>query len=112
MAGSPPAILDRSRTVTGPCLSSTTVSGLFTSLAPGPHALRALAYVHRYVYIEMKRRELERRLRDLGWVFERHGGRHDVWCNAARSFTEYVPRHAEINERLARAILKRAAERK
>ena len=58
----------------------------------------------------MKRRELERRLRDLGWVFERHGGKHDVWCNAERSFTEYVPRHAEINER-ARAILKRAAER-
>ena len=60
----------------------------------------------------MKRRELERQLRELGFVFERHGGKHDVWCNADRSFTAYVPRHAEINERLARAILKRAAERR
>ena len=58
----------------------------------------------------MKRRELERRLRDLGWVFERHGGRHAVWGNAAHSLTEYVPRHAESNERLARSLLKRAAE--
>ncbi len=60
----------------------------------------------------MKRRELERRLRDLGWVLQRHGGKHDVWSNSDESFTEYVPRHAEINEMLARAILKRAAERK
>jgi predicted RNA binding protein YcfA (HicA-like mRNA interferase family) len=60
----------------------------------------------------MKRRELERRLRDLGWVLARHGGKHDVWSNADGSFTEYVPRHAEIHEMLARAILKRAAERK
>ncbi len=60
----------------------------------------------------MKRRELERRLRDLGWLFQRHGGKHDVWSNSEGSFTEYVPRHAEINERLAQAILKRAAERK
>ena len=59
----------------------------------------------------MKRRELERQLRDLGWVPERHGGKHDVRCNADRSLMEYVPRHAEINERLARAILSRAAER-
>ena len=67
---------------------------------------------HRSVYNrEMKRRELERRLRDLGWRFQRHGGKHDVWCNGDGSFTEYVPRHAGINERLARAILKRAKER-
>ena len=60
----------------------------------------------------MKRRELERRLRDLGWVLQRHGGKHDVWTSSDKAFTEYVPRHAEINEMLARAILKRAAERK
>jgi mRNA interferase HicA len=60
----------------------------------------------------MRRRKLERRLRDLGWVLQRHGGKHDVWSNADGSFTEFVPRHAEINERLARAILKRAAERR
>ena len=59
----------------------------------------------------MKRRDLERRLRDLGWTLQRHGGKHDVWTNADHLFTEYVPRHAEINERLARAILRRAKER-
>ena len=60
----------------------------------------------------MKRRELERRLRELGWALQRHGGRHDVWTNAEGTFTEFVPRHAEVNERLARVILKRAKERK
>jgi len=60
----------------------------------------------------MKRRELERRLRDLGWVLQRHGGKHDVWHNSDGSFTEYVPRHTEINEKLARAVVKRATERK
>ena len=42
---------------------------------------------------------------------QRHGGKHDVWTNADGSFREYGPRHAEINERLARAVLKRAKER-
>ncbi len=72
-----------------------------------------LAKVHISVYaITMKRRELERRLRDLGWKLQRHGGNHDVWSSPDGSFSEYVPRHAEVNERLARAILKRAKERK
>ena len=60
----------------------------------------------------MKRRELERRLRQMGWRLQRHGGRHDVWTNGNGSATEYVPRHADINERLARLILKRAEERR
>jgi mRNA interferase HicA len=59
----------------------------------------------------MKRKELERRLREFGWKFLRNGGKHDVWMSADGSFTEYVPRHAEINERLARIILKRAKEK-
>jgi len=60
----------------------------------------------------MKRRNLERRLRRLGWTLQRHGGKHDVWTNADGSFAEYVPRHAELHETLARAILKRAEERR
>ena len=59
----------------------------------------------------MKRRELERRLRARGWTLERHGGKHDVSVNADDSLTEYVPRHPEINERLAQVILRRAKER-
>ena len=60
----------------------------------------------------MKRRELERRLLALDWTLQRHGGKHDVWINSNGSFTEYIPRHAEIHERLARSILKRAEERR
>lgn len=54
----------------------------------------------------MKRRELERRLRNLGWHLVRHGARHDVWSDGERQ--EAVPRHAEINDKLAAAILARA----
>jgi len=54
----------------------------------------------------MKRRELEKDLRQLGWEFLRHGGRHDVWTDGERE--EAIPRHTEINEKLARAILRRA----
>ncbi len=57
----------------------------------------------------VKRRELEAELRKLGWRFERHGGKHDVWTDGERS--EPIPRHKEINELLARAILRRAGKR-
>jgi len=72
-----------------------------------------VACVHVCVYIEtVKGKELERRLRGLGWIFQRHGGKHDVWVNADGSFSEFVPRHMEINEKLAQVILRRAKERK
>ncbi len=54
----------------------------------------------------MKRRDLEKRLRELGWVLVRHGTRHDVWGKGDRELT--VPRHNEINEYTARAILREA----
>ncbi len=54
----------------------------------------------------MKKRDLEKSLRQLGWTFLRHGKRHDVWTDGERE--EAIPRHSEINERLARAILRRA----
>ncbi|MCX6102240.1 MAG: type II toxin-antitoxin system HicA family toxin [Proteobacteria bacterium] len=54
----------------------------------------------------MKRRDLEKRLRQLGWYFLRHGGNHDVWTNGIER--EEVPRHNEVNELLARKILKHA----
>jgi mRNA interferase HicA len=58
----------------------------------------------------VKRRDLEARLRELGWSFLRHGGNHDVWSDGDR--LEYVPRHSEINENLARKILGKAAMKK
>jgi len=71
-----------------------------------------LAMVHVCVYIRiMKRRDLERRLREMGWTLRRHGGKHDVWISADGAFTEFVPRHPEINEKLAQVILRRTKER-
>jgi mRNA interferase HicA len=52
----------------------------------------------------MKRRELEKRLRDAGWSLIRHGGNHDIWGGMASK----RPRHDEINEHLARKILRKA----
>ena len=56
----------------------------------------------------MKRRELERRLAALGWRLARHGARHDLWQRGEH--TEAVPRHAQINQQLAKAILRRAKQ--
>jgi mRNA interferase HicA len=53
----------------------------------------------------MKRRDLEKLLRQYGWKFLRHGGRHDIWTDEEKE--EPIPRHREINEKLARAILRR-----
>jgi mRNA interferase HicA len=54
----------------------------------------------------MKRRELERRLTAAGWSCIRHGGNHDIWAKG--DMQEPVPRHAEINEQLAKKILRKA----
>ena len=56
----------------------------------------------------VKRRDLEKRLSERGWRFLRSGSKHDVWTDGERE--EAIPRHREINERLARAILRRAAK--
>lgn len=57
----------------------------------------------------MKRRELEEALRKVGWSFLRHGANHDVWTDGEQQ--EPIPRHSEINEKLARAILRRASRK-
>jgi predicted RNA binding protein YcfA (HicA-like mRNA interferase family) len=54
----------------------------------------------------MKRRDLEKKLQDLGLRLVRNGARHDVWSNGEREIA--VPRHGEINECTAKAILKEA----
>ena len=53
----------------------------------------------------MKQRDLIKRLEDGGFVFERHGSNHDVYVRGFER--EEIPRHKEINEKLAKAILKR-----
>ncbi len=54
----------------------------------------------------MRRRDLGRALRALGWRLVRRGGRHDVWARDEREVV--VPRHREINEYTAKAILRDA----
>lgn len=53
----------------------------------------------------MKRRVLIRKLESAGFVFERHGGEHDVYRRG--NDLEQVPRHKEINEITALKILRK-----
>jgi mRNA interferase HicA len=63
------------------------------------------------VYTEVvKKKELERRLLLLGWWFLKHGKKHDIWTNG--NSIEVLPRHNEVNERLAKAILRNAEKEK
>lgn len=53
----------------------------------------------------MKRTDLENKLKKKGWKYLRSGGNHDIWTNGKD--IEAIPRHKEINENLAKAIIKR-----
>lgn len=53
----------------------------------------------------MKQRDLIQRLIKGGFFFERHGSNHDIYIRGSER--EEIPRHKEINESLARAILRR-----
>ena len=53
----------------------------------------------------MNQRDLVKKLEDSGFVFERHGSNHDIYTRGEEK--EEVPRHKEIDERLAKAIIKR-----
>lgn len=55
----------------------------------------------------MKRRDLVRRLERAGCVLVRHGGAHDWYTNPETRQSQPVPRHAEVNEWLARSILRK-----
>ena len=46
-----------------------------------------------------------KKLEAAGFTLERHGGNHDVYVRG--SDEEQVPRHKEIDERLARAIIRK-----
>lgn len=53
----------------------------------------------------MKRKDLVKKLENGGFQFERHGGGHDIYVRGKER--ECIPRHTEINEILAKTILKR-----
>lgn len=54
----------------------------------------------------MKRRELIRRLNEMGCVLIRHGAKHDWYQNPATKVSQPVPRHVEIRDSLAKHIIK------
>ncbi|MEH2284916.1 MAG: type II toxin-antitoxin system HicA family toxin [Nostoc sp.] len=54
----------------------------------------------------MKRRDLIKRLEEMGCVFIRHGGKHDWYQNPRTKVSQPVPRHREIKEQLAKHIIK------
>lgn len=53
----------------------------------------------------MKRVDLIKLLEENGWYFKRNGGNHDLYTNGEK--TVPIPRHSEINERLAKSIIKK-----
>jgi mRNA interferase HicA len=54
----------------------------------------------------MKRQKLDKKLQKFGWRFDRHGRKHDIWTNGELEIA--MPRHREINEYTAKAIIKEA----
>ena len=54
----------------------------------------------------MKRRDLIERLEHAGCLLLRHGGKHDIYQNPRSGKSQPIPRHREVNERLARKIIK------
>lgn len=55
----------------------------------------------------MKRVDLLRRLADEACVLDRSDGPHDIYRNIITGKRAPVPRHREINEYTARAIIRR-----
>jgi len=54
----------------------------------------------------MKRRDLLRLLQKGGCELLRAGGNHDIYINPANGKKQPVPRHSEIDEFLARHIIR------
>ncbi len=55
----------------------------------------------------MKRTDLIRKLEEADCKFIRHGGNHDWYGNPKTGISQPIPRHREINEFLAKHILKK-----
>lgn len=53
----------------------------------------------------MKYAVLIKLLKKNGWYYKREGANHEIWTNGKD--TEPIPRHKEINEMLAKNIIKK-----
>jgi predicted RNA binding protein YcfA (HicA-like mRNA interferase family) len=54
----------------------------------------------------MKRLDLIRTIEGFGCELVRHGAKHDWYRNPATGVSQAVPRHREVNENLARRIIR------
>lgn len=54
----------------------------------------------------MKRKDLISKIISMGCVFLRYGSNHDLYQNPKTGKKQPVPRHREIDEQLAKHILK------
>jgi mRNA interferase HicA len=55
---------------------------------------------------------LVKQLEEMGCVLVRHGGRHDFYTNLKTKQSQPVPRQNEINENLAKSIIRKLSETK
>ena len=53
----------------------------------------------------MKRKDLIKRFEKAGWYFIREGSEHTIYSNGIKK--EQIPRHNEINEILAKFLIKK-----
>ncbi|WP_037372705.1 type II toxin-antitoxin system HicA family toxin [Anaerovorax odorimutans] len=53
----------------------------------------------------MRQRELIKKLEEIGFSFYKHGSNHDIYIRGKDK--EVIPRHKEVNEKLAKAILRK-----
>ena len=54
----------------------------------------------------MKRKDLIKKITSRGCILLRHGGRHDLYINLTTGKKQPIPRHKEIDELLAKHIVK------
>ncbi|MFN2359182.1 MAG: type II toxin-antitoxin system HicA family toxin [Desulfotignum sp.] len=55
----------------------------------------------------MNRKKLIKHLLSMGCEFVRHGGNHDWYRNPDTGKSQPIPRHSEVQDNLARKIIKR-----
>jgi len=58
----------------------------------------------------MKRRDLIRKLQEMGCVLVQHGGGHDWYTNFGTKKSQPVPRHNDIHDGLAKSIIKKLSK--
>lgn len=52
----------------------------------------------------MKKRDIEKKLKEAGFNLIRYGSNHDIWAKGEKSVS--IPRHKNVNELTAMRILK------